>query len=151
MVRHADYASFKRPLRRFKDYLAGQMDRLGVDVRLNTRATRELLLAEGCDMVAVAVGAPPIPGVDLPNVYYGMTCYGRQEELGDTVAVIGGGEIGVETALWLNELGKRTVVLEMLPELIMDAPHAHYKNTVSARKSCRTLPCRFCSIIVFML
>lgn len=134
MIRHADYASFKWPLRRFKDYLIGQMDKLGVDVRLNTRATKEMLLADGYDMVAVAVGAhpiaPPFPGKDLPNVFYGMTCYGQQDKLGDTVAVIGGGEIGVETALWLNELGKRTVVLEMLPELIQDAPHAHYKNMV---------------------
>ncbi len=134
MLRHADYASFKWPLRRFKDYLVGQMDALGVDVRLNTRATKELLLSEGYDMVAVAAGAhpiaPPIPGCDLPNVRYGMTCYGHQDELGDTVAVIGGGEIGVETALWLCELGKKCVVLEMLPELILDAPHAHYKNMV---------------------
>ena len=134
MVRHADYASFKWPLRRFKDYLIGQMDKLGVDVRLNSRATKEMLLAENYDMVAVAVGAHPIaptfPGKDLPNVFYGMTCYGQEDKLGNTVAVIGGGEIGVETALWLNEIGKRTIVLEMLPELILDAPHAHYKNMV---------------------
>ena len=134
MVKHADYAGFKWPLRRFKEYLIRQMDELGVDVRLNTTATKELLLAEGYDMAAVAAGAhpvaPPIPGRDLPNVYYGMTCYGKQDELGDTVAVIGGGEIGVETALWLNEIGKKTVILEMLPELILDAPHAHYKNMV---------------------
>ena len=36
----------------------------------------------------------------------------------------------VETALYLCELGKRVTVLEMLPELIADAPHAHYKNMV---------------------
>ena len=134
MVKHADYASFKWPLRRFKDYLVAQMDRLGVDVRLNTRATKEMLLSECYDMVAVAVGAHPVApllsGKELPNVFYGMTCYGQQDRLGNTVAVIGGGEIGVETALWLNEIGKRTIVLEMLPELIEDAPHAHYKNMV---------------------
>ena len=44
--------------------------------------------------------------------------------------MIGGGEIGVETALYLCELGKKVTVLEMLPELIADAPHAHYKNMV---------------------
>lgn len=134
MLRHADYASFKWPLRQFKDYLISQMNKLGVDVKLNTRATKELLLAEGYDMVAVAVGAhpiaPPFPGKDGKNVFYGMNVYGHQDELGDTVAVIGGGEIGVETALWLCELGKKCTVLEMLPELIMDAPHAHYKNMV---------------------
>ena len=134
LLRHADYATFKWPLRRFKDYLANQMDKLGVTVKLNTRATKEMLLAEGYDMVAVAVGAhpiaPPFPGKDLPNVFYGMHIYGEQDKLGDTVAVIGGGEIGVETALWLCEIGKECIVMEMLPELIADAPHAHYKNMV---------------------
>ena len=134
LLRHADYATFKWPLRRFKDYLANQMDKLGVHVKLNTRATKEMLLAENYDMVCVAVGAhpiaPPFPGKDLPNVFYGMEIYGRQDELGDTVAVIGGGEIGVETALWLCEIGKECVVMETLPELIADAPHAHYKNMV---------------------
>ncbi len=134
LLRHADYASFKWPLRRFKDYLAAQMDKLGVDVRLNTRADKEMLVAEDYDMVCVAAGAhpiaPPFPGKGLPHIFYGMEIYGRQDELGDTVAVIGGGEIGVETALWLCEIGKECIVMEMLPELIMDAPHAHYKNMV---------------------
>ena len=134
MLKHADYASFKWPLRRFKDYLVKQMELQGVEVRLNTAATKELLQAEGYDYIAVAVGAhpiaPPFPGKDRPNVFYGMTVYGHQDELGDTVAVIGGGEIGVETALWLCETGRKCVVMEMLPELIMDAPHAHYKNMV---------------------
>ena len=134
LLYHADYASFKWPLRQFKDYLVDQMDKLGVDVRLNTTATKEMLQAEGYDYVAVAVGAhptaPPFPGRDLPNVFYGLHVYGHQDELGDSVAVIGGGEIGVETALWLCELGKKCTVMEMLPELIADAPHAHYKNMV---------------------
>ena len=134
MLRHADYASFKWPLRRFKDYLIRRMDELGVDVRLNTTATKDMLLAESYDAVAVAVGAhpiaPPFPGLDGPNVFYGMYIYGHQDELGDSVAVIGGGEIGVETALWLCEIGKKCTVMELLPELILDAPHAHYKNMV---------------------
>lgn len=134
-LRHADYPSFKWPLKRFKNFMAAQMDRLGVEVRLNTPATPELISGKGYDVVAAAMGSvpvrPPLPGADGPNVWFASQIYGGMEgQLPDELAVIGGGEIGVETALYLCELGKRVTVLEMLPELIADAPHAHYKNMV---------------------
>lgn len=133
-LNHADYASFKWPLKQFKNFMAAQMDREGVKVLLNTPATKELLEAGNYDVVALAVGsksvAPPIPGADGENVSFASEVYGRAEELPDEIIMIGGGEIGVETALYLCELGKKVTVLEMLPELIADAPHAHYKNMV---------------------
>ena len=134
-LKHADYPSFKWPLKQFKNFMIAQMDRLGVEVHLNTKATPELLSGQGYDVVAVAVGstpsAPPMPGVDGPNVHFASKIYGAMEDqLSDDIVLIGGGEIGVETALYLCELGKRVTVLEMLPELIADAPHAHYKNMV---------------------
>lgn len=134
-LKHADYASFKWPLKRFKNFMAAQMDKLGVDVRLNTRATREMLEAEGYDVIVAAIGSVPtcpnMPGIDGENVHYASKIYGAMEEkLADEIVMIGGGEIGVETALYLCELGKKVTVLEMLPELIADAPHAHYKNMV---------------------
>ncbi len=53
-------------------YLSGQMQKLGVDVRLNTTATAEMVLGEQPDAVVVATGStparPPIPGADGPNV-----------------------------------------------------------------------------------
>ena len=65
------------------------------------------------------------------SVHFASKIYGAMEDqLSDDIVLIGGGEIGVETALYLCELGKRVTVLEMLPELIADAPHAHYKNMV---------------------
>lgn len=134
-LKHADYPSFKWPLKQFKNFMIGQMGKLGVQVLLNTRATPELLSGKGYDVVAVAVGstpsAPPMPGIDGPNVHFAAQIYGSLEDrLSDEIVMIGGGEIGVETALYLCELGKRVTVLEMLPELIADAPHAHYKNMV---------------------
>ena len=132
---HADYPSFKWPLKQFKNFMAAQMEKLGVTVHLNTKATAELLADKGYDVVAVAIGstpvAPPIPGADGENVYFAAKIYGGMEDkLADEIVMVGGGEIGVETALYLCEMGKKVTVLEMLPELIMDAPHAHYKNMV---------------------
>lgn len=132
---HADYPSFKWPLKQFKNFMAAQVEKLGVTVHLNTRATAELLSGKGYDVIAVAIGStpilPPIPGADGDHVCFATNVYGNMEDrLGDELVMIGGGEIGVETALYLCELGKKVTVLEMLPELIMDAPHAHYKNMV---------------------
>jgi NADPH-dependent 2,4-dienoyl-CoA reductase/sulfur reductase-like enzyme len=134
---HANYPSFKWPLRQFKEFLIRRQEECGVRSLLNTRATPEMLKAEDFDVIAVAVGAEPsmlpVPGADGQNVFFASEIYGSSEDrLGDSVIVIGGGEIGVETALYLCELGKKVMVLEMLPELIGDAPHAHYKNMVRA-------------------
>ena len=54
---HAEYASFKWPLKRFRDWLVYQLDKQGVTVRLNTEPTREELRAEGFDAVIAATGA----------------------------------------------------------------------------------------------
>lgn len=53
-------------------YLSHQMDSLGVEVRLDTAATAEMLLAEKPDAVVLATGSvphrPAIEGVDGPNI-----------------------------------------------------------------------------------
>ena len=53
---HADFASFKWPLQDFKDFLARQCYKKGVDIKLNTEATKEMLAPEGYDDVVVAIG-----------------------------------------------------------------------------------------------
>ena len=61
---------------------------------------------------------------------YAANIYGHEDQLGRNVTIIGGGEIGVETGLYLAELGHLVTVLEMQYDLILDAPHAHYRNMV---------------------
>jgi len=56
-------------------YLEGEMSRLGVDVRLGTEVTPELIVREKPDVVVAAVGArresPTVPGIELPHVLNG--------------------------------------------------------------------------------
>ena len=134
MLKHAKYPSFKWPLRQFMDYMIKEMDKLGVHVKLNTTATRELLEQENYQVLALALGAEPsslpLPGKDGDNVSYAANIYGHEDTLGKNVTIIGGGEIGVETGLYLAELGHLVTVLEMQYDLILDAPHAHYRNMV---------------------
>lgn len=112
---------FKKDLMKFMDYQIHMVDKLGVQVRLNTEATPELVASMEPDAVLAAVGAdpiiPPIPGVDGKNVITAEQCYEkglRGEDMGNHIAVLGGGLVGCETALYLSMyLGKRVTLIEM--------------------------------------
>ena len=127
---HTAYPSFKWPLERYKRFLTAQMDRLGVDVRLNTRATPELLSGGSYDVIIAATGArpvrPPIPGADQPGVWLALDVYGRERELGRRVIVVGGSETGTETGMYLAENGHEVVVLSRREKLASDATPVHY-------------------------
>lgn len=131
-IKHADYASFKWPLKDFKDYLIRQVYKAGVDVKLNTRVTRELLDNKDYDAVVVAIGPsftrPNITGADGDNVKFAIDVYGVEEKLPEKIVVIGGSEIGVETGMYLSEKGHKVTVMTRQASLASDAAHAHYVN-----------------------
>ena len=127
---HADFASFKWPLADFKDFLARQVAKKGVEIRLNTEATKEMLAAENYDHVILAIGPvftkANIPGAESPKVLTTMDVFGHEDELPENIVVIGGSETGVETAMDLAEKGHKVTVLCRQKTLASDAPHAHY-------------------------
>ena len=133
---HADYSSFKWPLRDYKDYLIAQLEKCRVEVRLNTAATPEMIQEEGFDAVIAAMGAvpklPPVPGLTddsgkaVEGVYDPIEVYGREQELGKKVVVIGGGEIGMETAMYLAENGHEVTILSRQRKFAADADRVHY-------------------------
>ncbi len=114
-----DYASIIVTYRRFiKEY--------GVEVRLNTPLTKEIVENEKPDAVIVATGSNPmflpIPGLDnrefvktAVEVLRGRTAYGKN------VVVAGGGMTGAETAVFLANQGCNVTIIEMAPEIITDA------------------------------
>ncbi|MEK5771794.1 NADPH-dependent 2,4-dienoyl-CoA reductase [Acinetobacter variabilis] len=85
-------------------YFKVQLEKTGVDVRLNTRVNREQLEREGFDEVIVATGVVPrelkIAGSDAPQVLsYAEVLRGAP--VGDRVAVIGAGGIGFDVSEFL--------------------------------------------------
>ncbi len=121
----ADYVSFKYPLAGYKKWLIAQVEKRPIEVKLDTKATPDMVA--GYDAVIVAIGAEPlilpVPGVE--HAIPATTVYGNEERLGDAVIVIGGGQVGCETALHLAKLGKRATVLEMQSALAPDASKTH--------------------------
>lgn len=128
----ADYAEFKHSLAKYKDWLIYQLQKSSVDVALGVKATKEMLVQGNYDVVIAAVGASPlilpIPGADLTTP--ACDIYGHEDKLGKNVVVIGGGQVGCETALHLVQQGHDVTVLEMQEKILVDAS-ASYRNRLT--------------------
>ncbi len=109
--------------------LARELEQEGVEVRLNTPATPELVRAEQADALILAVGStpivPPLPGLDGDNVVVVNHYYLEKEKVGDTVVVLGGGLAGCECAVHLGQEGKQVHLVEMRDTLAPDANVRH--------------------------
>jgi 2,4-dienoyl-CoA reductase-like NADH-dependent reductase (Old Yellow Enzyme family)/thioredoxin reductase len=134
-IYHADFVSFKWTLRDFKNYLIHQVEKRPIEVKLNTKATPEMVEAEGYDMVISALGAtpakPPIPGLDKPHVMVATESMIHPEKVGHNVVVIGGGEVGVEAGMNLAQQGHEVTVLEMTHMLAPESTAIHYYSMFS--------------------
>ena len=116
---------FKKDLHRFITTKALLMEKAGVDVRMNTEVTPDLVESIKPDVLIISVGAepiiPPLPGIDSPKVIIANELPDKNDRIGAKVVVLGGGLVGCETAVHLAQQGKDVTVIEMLHELCPDA------------------------------
>jgi len=144
LVGEESYAPYHRPPLS-KDFLSGGKDIGDILIRpLETYETAVILCVRGkCvdtihpkdrlvfldggdtlqyDKLILATGARPrelpIPGADLPNVFYLRSAddvlkIKAEVQAGKKAVIIGGGYIGLETAASLTKQGMKTTVLEM--------------------------------------
>ena len=124
-----DHDDIKADLRAHKDYLARMVHKSGVKVLSGTRVDRAFAQEMSPDVIVVASGArpivPPIPGLDKPHVMGALDTYYHGERVGEQVVMIGGGLVGVETALYLADAGRKVTVVEMLPAAAREANRLH--------------------------
>ncbi|MCS5421131.1 MULTISPECIES: NAD(P)/FAD-dependent oxidoreductase [Psychrilyobacter] len=94
-----------------------QLGKLGVNIFLKTELTEEIVDKENPDAVIIATGANPIvpgiPGVDSGNVIIAQDILAGRKNTGNNVVVIGGGQVGAETAAHLANHGSRVTIVEM--------------------------------------
>ena len=99
-------------------HLVRQLEIEGVEVRLDTPVTLELVKELAPDALVVATGAlqlvPRIEGIDGPNVVNAWDVLTGIADTGHKVVIVGGGAVGVETATLLGERGRDVTVVEML-------------------------------------
>ena len=114
----ASAESYKGKLRDLLDWYRRQMTKLGIEVRLNDEIKD--IAAFGSDPVIIATGSTPrllrrVPGYE--KMIEGCD-YLNGAEVGNTVAVIGGGLTGCEIAYELALQGKNPIIVEMKDDLI---------------------------------
>jgi NADPH-dependent 2,4-dienoyl-CoA reductase/sulfur reductase-like enzyme len=115
----------KREAKYVVDYLTDQMKKLNIDVRLGQEANLNTVRNIKPEVIIVATGATPIiprvPGVNLGHVVSAHDVLSDKVAVKENVVVVGGGQVGIEAALYLKEKGKKVTIIEMLDELAQDA------------------------------
>ena len=127
LLKFTDYDSLKADLKRLKDHLIYRVEHSDVEVRLNTEVTPELVAEIKPDALFLALGSTPVvfplPGIETAQ--HATTAYTNLDALGKTVAVMGGGLVGCETALFLAETGRDVTIIEMQNDVAPDANWMH--------------------------
>ena len=122
----ATVPSFKEDLRDYREWLIRQVKGLGIDIKTGQAITRNVVSDINPDVVIIATGSrqslPNILGVDKPVVKTAIDIMLGKAKPGNRNIIVGGGAIGCEMALYLALSGKKSTVVEMLPEIAADVP-----------------------------
>lgn len=125
MINYAKAPPHKGNMKWLTECYSGAMNRYGVDVRLDTEATPELIDSIKPDAVVIASGGVPVVpgilGIDGSNVYGIADVLGGKSGLEKkNVVVVGAGMTGIETAEYLCAAGNTVTVVDMLDKIAPD-------------------------------
>ena len=99
------------------DYYTQALARSRVELMLGIRAGPETIRDLSPEAVVVATGALPLEdsmkGLPGPNTFSAHQVLGGKVQAGDKVVILGGGNVGLETAHLLLSLGRKVTVIEM--------------------------------------
>lgn len=111
----------KEEMRRAAQDMIHAVCNAGVHLCMGQTRTAEQLKDAGFEAVINAVGAhsaaPRIPGIDSVNVADAWKVLAGEQQVYGTVAVIGGGMVGCETAEYLAARGCKVSVIEMMDKI----------------------------------
>ena len=111
----------KEEMRRAAQDLIHAVCNAGVHLCMGQTRTAEQLKDAGCEAGINAGGAhsaaPRIPGIDSVNVADAWRVLAGEQQVYGTVAVIGGGMVGCETAEYLAARGCKVSVIEMMDKI----------------------------------
>jgi 2,4-dienoyl-CoA reductase-like NADH-dependent reductase (Old Yellow Enzyme family)/thioredoxin reductase len=118
-VNTASVPNFKRRQRQLMKWYEVQLGKLGVEIRLNSPLSVELVSETAAEVVIISTGSAPltpsIPGIDKAVLADDLLL--GKCDVGQRVAIIGGGFVGLDTALHLGKQGKAVTILEALCEV----------------------------------
>ncbi|WP_296402166.1 NADPH-dependent 2,4-dienoyl-CoA reductase [Psychrobacter sp.] len=120
-------------------YYLNELNHQGVTIRLNTKVTKEMLDEANYDHVVIATGVVPrslegkLEGADNPKVISYADLLSGEQEVGETVAVIGAGGIGFDVSEYLTARHGQTLH-ELGPETLKDPSYRPEPQSVSEWK-----------------
>ncbi|MBR2578444.1 MAG: FAD-dependent oxidoreductase, partial [Erysipelotrichaceae bacterium] len=121
-LRIGAFPPFKQPLTREIRYMLHMCEKHGVEMKWNTEATPELIKELKPDVLIMATGATPlvpkIKGLEETGVVLANNVLLGTPVLQKSALIIGGGEVGAETAEYATDYCSRVAIVEMLPEIV---------------------------------
>lgn len=131
---YADPVWFKKGESRHRSYLINQVEKYGVHIKLNTKATPELIRETNPDVVLVAIGGkanhPSLIREAGSKVIDVLGIYNKEQNLGKKVVIIGGGTSGCEAALHLSSKDITSTVLEKDDYILKDSHFSIRNHTI---------------------
>ncbi len=121
-TRLASIAPFKEDTADILRYLKHILDSSGVRVSVNRSVEVPDIIEQAPDVVIVATGSRPailsIPGADSDMTTDVRSVYENRSVDGQKIVIIGGGDIGCETADWLAGPDRQVTVVEILSDVL---------------------------------
>lgn len=119
---YADRAPFKEENAELLRYLNTMINKYRITVHLENEAGVDEILTGSPDVVILATGSrpriPDLPKINLPFVYDYRQYYRDNPYVAKRVAIIGGGDIGCETADRIAAPGRKVTVVEIQDEVL---------------------------------
>lgn len=119
MLKVASVPPFKHEISDLMRYYEALIKKYGVRTFLNKEVSLEFVGEVTPDEIIVATGAVhrrlDVPGSDKPLVIDALKVLANKKKLGGDIIIVGGGEVGLETADYLTEDGQcRVTIIELM-------------------------------------
>ncbi|MCE5250909.1 NAD(P)/FAD-dependent oxidoreductase [bacterium] len=113
----------KEDVARLYEWFVAELKDSTVKLKLNTTVTPVMVEKEAPDALVLALGTEPlmpdVPGIDKPHVATAVDVLRDVSKFkGKKAVVVGGGDVGCETACHLSDNGWDVTIVEILPKLM---------------------------------
>jgi 2,4-dienoyl-CoA reductase (NADPH2) len=117
----------KSEISRFLTYLRNSLEELGIKVELGVKVNEAWLAQFKPDVAILATGSDPaipnIKGLSTKNTVSGRDVLSGAQIRGESIVIIGGGQLGCEVGDYLASHGKKVSIVEILDDIAGDMPH----------------------------
>lgn len=122
------------------EYLQMRLESEGVDVRLGVNADADTVAAMKPDTVILATGSlpsvPPIPGIECAVNSWDILEGTMATPEGKRIVIIGGGNVGCDTAMYLLKRQNRITIIEMLDQISTGQEALHRTRDLEIMNQC---------------